>query len=61
MKMNSTMTGETETSGTGFFTWAVLVVVAGLLVAVTTDFTAERNMTTVHATQTSQTASHDAS
>ena len=51
MKANTTMAGDTETSGTGFFTWAALVVLAGLLVAVTTDFTAERNMTTVHAQQ----------
>ena len=46
MKMNATMTGDTETSGTRFFTWAILAVVAGLLVAVTTDFTNQRNMTT---------------
>lgn len=45
MKANTTMAGDTETSGTRFFTWAILVVVAALLVAVTTDFTSERNMT----------------
>jgi len=45
MKMNATMTGDTETSGTRFFTWAILAVVAGLLIAVTTDFTNGRNMT----------------
>lgn len=49
MKMNATMTGDTETSGTRFFTWAILTVVAGLLIAVTTDFTNERNMTTTAA------------
>lgn len=49
MKMNATMTGDTETSGTRFFTWAILAVVAGLLFAVTTDFTTGRNMTEVTA------------
>ncbi|MBV9990614.1 MAG: hypothetical protein JOZ72_04910 [Alphaproteobacteria bacterium] len=49
MKMNATMTGDTETSGTRFFTWTILAVVAGLLVAVTTDFTSQRNMTTAAA------------
>jgi len=58
MKMNATMTGDTETSGTRFFTWAILAVVAGLLVAVTTDFTNQRNMTapsTAHAATTTHT------
>ena len=51
MKTHTTMQGDTETSGTKFFTWAILVVAAGLLVAVTTDFTSARNMTTTaHAT-----------
>lgn len=46
MKANTTMSSETgETSGTKFFTWAIIVVAAGLLVAVTTDFTTDRNMT----------------
>ncbi len=54
MKVHTTMAGDTETSGTKFFTWAILVVLAGLLVAVTTDFTTERNMTTVHAAETAQ-------
>jgi hypothetical protein len=52
MNTNTTMTGDSENAGAGFFTWAALVVLAGLLVAVTTDFTSERNMTTVHAQQT---------
>lgn len=59
MKANTTMAGDTETSGTRFFTWAILVVVAGLLAAVTSDFASERNMTTAtHAeTTTAQSAS----
>ncbi len=63
MKMNATMTGDTETSGTRFFTWAILAVVAGLLVAVTTDFTGQRNMTAptaVHAATTTHTAEKSA-
>jgi hypothetical protein len=45
MKANITMTGDTETSGTRFFTWAILVVVAGLLVAVMSDVTSQGNLT----------------
>jgi len=56
MKANTTMHGDTETSGTKFFTWAILVVVAGVLVAMTADVTSQRGSATAQTT-TSQSAS----
>lgn len=56
MKANTTMHGDTETSGTKFFTWAILVVVAGVLVAMTADVTSQRNPATAQTTS-SQSAS----
>lgn len=55
MKANTTMSSRSnETSGTGFFTWAIILVTAGLLVAMTSDFTATRT-TTAPAAHTVQT------
>lgn len=58
MKANTTMHGDTETSGTKFFTWAILVVVAGVLVAMTADVTSQRTAPAATAqTATAQSAS----
>lgn len=57
MKANTTMsTRSNETSGTGFFTWAIILVTAGLLVAMTSDFTATQTTTTTAHTVQTQTA-----
>lgn len=55
MKANTTMSSETgEVSGTKFFTWAIILVTAGLLVAMTSDFTAMKTSTSpaAHTVQT---------
>jgi len=61
MKADTTMRADTETSGSRFFTWAIILVTAGVLAAMTADFTGSR--TTVSAeTQTVETsASQNAS
>jgi hypothetical protein len=54
MKPNTTIHGGQEVAGTKFFTWAIIAVAAGLLVAMTTDFTSKQTApASTHTVQTS--------
>ena len=54
MKHTTTIHGGQEVAGTKFFTWAVIAVAAGLLVAMTTEFTAKQSTPApAHTVQTS--------
>jgi len=62
MKMDVQVHGDGEVAGTKFFTWAIIAVAAGLLVAMTTDFTSKpvaAAQPTTHTVET--TAAHHAS
>jgi hypothetical protein len=58
MKTDFNVHGGGETAGTKFFTWAIIVVAAGLLVAMTTDFTSKPT-TAQPATHTVETTTAD--
>jgi hypothetical protein len=54
MRPNTTIHGGQEVAGTKFFTWAIIAVAAGLLVAMTTDITFKQTAPVpAHTVQTS--------
>ncbi|MBV8977300.1 MAG: hypothetical protein JO261_02725 [Alphaproteobacteria bacterium] len=51
MKTETSLHGAGESSGSRFFTWAIILAAAGLLVAMTADIT-RTQATTTHTVQT---------
>ena len=61
MKMDVQVHGGGETAGTKFFTWAIIAVAAGLLVAMTADFTSKPAVPQTPTHTVERTSAHDAS